>query len=484
MDFYITGTPGISASIEPDGGGKPVALLTDPDGVLLGFDATGDGQLDREITDPLRGGSDAIDRYTVTLTRAGFESISRTESKPSTGPVTVSFGAVPLGNWRVSVDAFDTEGTKIAAGSDTISVGVGGATASVTLTFLTDEGSGDLSIDITFPLTAGVASVDATLTNEDGTSDTINMTLDTSNEPAMATSSAGDRSAGSYTFLAELKDSAGKVLATVVEAVNVYGNLTSGGTVALGDGQISSAPEAPESASVNQEGNLLKVTWSDSGPIETEYELERSSNSGNSWSDIANLQANTTAYTDNSVSVGTTYRYRVRATNDFGSSPWKETDDRKVNPTIEAKDDTLATDSWNVYAGKTVTIPFANLTTNDVNHLNTEVIRLVSVDAATKGTVALKSSSVEFTADSNASVGDTASFTYTAEITDDGTAYQDSATVSMTVEETPQVIANSDGPYDIRQGGELPLSTGELLSNDSTAEGTVSFHSLDAKGSL
>ena len=61
------------------------------------------------------------------------------------------------------------------------------------------------------------------------------------------------------------------------------------------------------------------------------YKLQRKTNGG-SYSQIASLGANVVGYNDTGLSAGTTYYYRVAATNSYGGSSWS----------AEASDTTIA----------------------------------------------------------------------------------------------------------------------------------------------
>jgi hypothetical protein len=65
----------------------------------------------------------------------------------------------------------------------------------------------------------------------------------------------------------------------------------------------------------------VSLSWSDAGNEEA-YVLERSVNSSIGWLVLTTLQANSIAYTDLDVTKLTTYYYRIRATNAFGSSAY------------------------------------------------------------------------------------------------------------------------------------------------------------------
>src|SRR5262245_15401844 len=65
----------------------------------------------------------------------------------------------------------------------------------------------------------------------------------------------------------------------------------------------------------------LKFTWTDSSTNETGFKIERKT-STTSYTQIAQVGANSTTYIDYSVTPGATYCYRVRAYNTAGNSAY------------------------------------------------------------------------------------------------------------------------------------------------------------------
>jgi putative hemolysin len=57
----------------------------------------------------------------------------------------------------------------------------------------------------------------------------------------------------------------------------------------------------------------INLSWSDNSTDETSFRVERSPNGSSSWVEIGNVSANTTSYSNTSLSSCTTYYYRVRA---------------------------------------------------------------------------------------------------------------------------------------------------------------------------
>jgi hypothetical protein len=66
----------------------------------------------------------------------------------------------------------------------------------------------------------------------------------------------------------------------------------------------------------------VNLNWQDNSSNESGFFIERSSTSGRSWTQIAQVATNVTSYTDASVSRNKSYSYRVRAYNASGNSAY------------------------------------------------------------------------------------------------------------------------------------------------------------------
>src|SRR5262245_23679220 len=87
-----------------------------------------------------------------------------------------------------------------------------------------------------------------------------------------------------------------------------------------------SVPPAPENLSAAVAGASVALTWVDRSTNETGFVLERATDAAfTAGFTTFNLGANVTAYTDEGLTPGTTYYYRVRAINAAGSSGYSNT---------------------------------------------------------------------------------------------------------------------------------------------------------------
>ena len=95
------------------------------------------------------------------------------------------------------------------------------------------------------------------------------------------------------------------------------------------------APAVPTSvtASANDAGTVVTVSWTagtGSRPAASGYEVERMEGTG-AWMSVDPAHSGTmTSYMDEDVSAGSTYTYRVRATNNFGISAWVSSNSESI----------------------------------------------------------------------------------------------------------------------------------------------------------
>jgi len=84
-------------------------------------------------------------------------------------------------------------------------------------------------------------------------------------------------------------------------------------------------PSAPGDLQVGGcPGGRIRVAWTDNGTDETTFEIERSEGDRDGYTRLTTVPANTTVYTDATVTLETTYWYRVRACNDDGCSAYSQ----------------------------------------------------------------------------------------------------------------------------------------------------------------
>ena len=85
------------------------------------------------------------------------------------------------------------------------------------------------------------------------------------------------------------------------------------------------APASPSSLRATAaSSSQVNVSWADNATNESGFYVERST-SGTTFTQVAALAANVTAYSDTGLSAATTYTYRVRASNSTGNSAYSST---------------------------------------------------------------------------------------------------------------------------------------------------------------
>jgi hypothetical protein len=416
---------------------------------------------------------DAIEGYEVSLVREGYDQRTRTLAQPGSA----SFTRVGYGTWSVTVVA-RAEDTVVARGSAQLSVTSEEASATVQTTFLS-EGEGALDLHLAHPADRGVARVEASLApiDEPGSAEVLIMSASDD-----GVGWAGSRPAGTYLWIARLLDEDDVLLATVTQSVDVFGNLTSAGTVELTAADLNGPPRTPADLAAVQTWDDVELTWTDEAHVETAYEIERSHDGGSTWTVLAGvgegtaLSAGTVEYIDAELDEGA-FAYRVRAVNAFGASAWSTVDIDVV--LLVANDDLLDDDTWDVYPGIDVPLDASRLLANDEVRVDGGVATIVGVGDAEGGSVRLDGDQVVFTA-SESAVGGPASFAYTTRI--DGTLVEDAAHVTIeVVREIPPVVANDDGPFQVVEGGTLQLDVSDdVLANDEAGVAPLEFLGVEA----
>ena len=79
-------------------------------------------------------------------------------------------------------------------------------------------------------------------------------------------------------------------------------------------------PEAPTIATRPLSSSGIRITWAHDHDSDVSFRLERSVGDSNSWSTLANLPSDSSAYNDHNVTEGVNYHYRIQVVNSHGSS--------------------------------------------------------------------------------------------------------------------------------------------------------------------
>ncbi len=106
-----------------------------------------------------------------------------------------------------------------------------------------------------------------------------------------------------------------RVMATSVNGNSTFSNVATVTT--------PSTPLAPTNLTLSlRTASYAIMTWKDNSNNELGFYVERSTNGGDTWTQIAQTAANTATYRNTGLTTKTTYWYRVRAFNASGTSPY------------------------------------------------------------------------------------------------------------------------------------------------------------------
>ena len=267
-----------------------------------------------------------VDSYLIAFSGpAAVDPVSTTQANPTI--------ELPAGTWDISVAGKDTGGDTVAVGGASGVVVSGGATTPVAIV-LNAQASGTGTIDVTVTWPVGlIPPVD---------SDRTTVTLDEAavNPGTLTFGSTWVRyveakPAGSYRLCLTLV-SVATPRASVQEAVQVYGNLTSSAIFALTSDDFLLPPTPPGGLAVAEGLGALELSWTDTSHVETGYVVERSTTGLplDFYALGSPLPANTEGYHDADASASVTYWYRVKAMNSLGDSGYSNVGSGKVEAPV------------------------------------------------------------------------------------------------------------------------------------------------------
>jgi FtsP/CotA-like multicopper oxidase with cupredoxin domain len=99
-------------------------------------------------------------------------------------------------------------------------------------------------------------------------------------------------------------------------------SLPSGTGIAIGAAAPPTAPSGLTARVANMNPPTVALAWTDNSTTETGFQIQRATGNNGTFNTIFTTAANVTTYNDLNVTVGTTYRYRVRAINAAGNSAY------------------------------------------------------------------------------------------------------------------------------------------------------------------
>ncbi len=180
--------------------------------------------------------------------------------------------------------------------------------------------AGDITLTVSPAQYAGM--LDATLTLLDSGGNVV-VAADTSSLGETISTSV---SSGTYYLAVGSKGNAGDL-----------GQYTISGTIITSPDYVA----RPANLTATVSTSAVDLDWTDKSSNETGFVIERSSNGGSTWGQIGTAAANTTTYSDGTITVGQAYKYRVKATGSVQDSGYTSTVSANVIP--DAPSDFAAT---------------------------------------------------------------------------------------------------------------------------------------------
>ncbi len=285
-----------------------------------------------------------ISQFTVT-------SASGTNTAPTiTSAASATPSPVTGTTTNLSVQATDSDGDSLTY-TWSVSAQPSGST---TPTFSTNGGATSNNTTATF-YQAGTYTFQVTVTDSAGLTSSSSVTVTVNQTKTSISVTPASVSLGhnaTQQFTATELDQFGKAMATqpssftwslatgsvgTISTTGLYTAPNSDGSAtvnASADGltgsaavTVSSIPAAPTNLTATAvSAREIDLSWSESSTNATGFYVQRSSNGGKSWTQIANVTPGTaTTYADKSVSKGKSYQYRVDAYNGVGTSGWSNT---------------------------------------------------------------------------------------------------------------------------------------------------------------
>lgn len=247
--------------------------------------------------------------YTLTLSRDGFSDLSA-----SGGETTFEFTGLPPGPWDILIEARDNGDRTIGRGTGTVEL-TEDRVNSVTIPLApTTDGTGTIDLTITWPQGLIDELGGATVAPLGGAAVEIGSRI--TGLPEQARYSA-EHASGVYELLMRF-DKDGVEVAALTVAVHVYDNVATTETVDLTGGEIGQPPAPPTDLSATAGQDQVTLTWTDTSPVNDNYEVQRKMEGESAWQDLATLGATAVEYVDTGAAGGASYSYRIRATNAYG----------------------------------------------------------------------------------------------------------------------------------------------------------------------
>ena len=395
----------------------------------------------------------AIATVDITLTSGGT---TRTATfTPVLGAFTGTVSGLEPGAWGISAigraaGSGGAIGPVVATASDTVTIALPGPTTkTLSLAYVpaAPGAMGEFCITLSFPTSIGIDGSTVTIDgNPPSTAPAVVNKSDGTNS-TLAIAATGVASPSPIVRV-WLKNGTSVLLAWT-ERVWVYQNVTTTYGEAIDASSFSAKPPAPASltASLRQDCTVA-LSWPHVSIAES-YSLERSENAGADYTVLSStVTAGTTSYLDTppSTLVAKTYKYRISATNAFGTSAYTiDAADVTIDPAVIVADDKAALEI--VFAGTDIATAITGNLSLPATGANGSTIFWASSAPAVVTTLGVVSRPA-YTA------GDM-SVTLTATISKGGTSATKSFTITVKkiAQTDAEAVADDKAVLDIGYGG-------------------------------
>ncbi|HYL65699.1 MAG TPA: fibronectin type III domain-containing protein [Nitrosopumilaceae archaeon] len=295
------------------------------------------------------------------IERSANGGISWSTIVPNTGSTATTYsdtGLNPSTSYMYRVSAINAVGTSSPSNTASATTKAPPATAPQPPTSLTATGISSSQINLSW-----------TAPSNNGGSAITGYKIERSTDSGTTWSTVQSNTANTATTYSDTGLAATTTYTYRVSAINSVGTSSPSNTASATTGTTSTAPQPPTGLTATAaSSSQINLSWTapanNGGSAITGYKIERSTDSGTTWSTvIANTGSTATTYSDNGLAASTTYTYRVSAINSVGASPPSNTASATTSSaTISGSSISLNTNSVNV--GTSVRITGAKFAPN------------------------------------------------------------------------------------------------------------------------
>lgn len=273
--------------------------------------------------------------------------------------------AIEKGTWNFDLDAYtsiDSVDTLILEGSQTVEI-TESQTISFTLDTLTTEGNGTVNISVTWPtedlISTSTVYIGSKITGYD--SDETEQKVDiTSNDGNSSITYSDTATPDNYWVIVKLLDTESNTIGFIRKRVRVRSNLETNAEVILTSDNLNCVPTAPtniecvyiaDTDQTEPDNSGFTLTWTNNAYNATSFDITIDDGETTlKTSETTTATLTGTEITD--LDPSTEYTFKIRATNEYGSSELVEV--QKTTITLNSNNETDITSTISLYEGQTV----------------------------------------------------------------------------------------------------------------------------------